>query len=177
MSQAGKPSITLTVERLREVLDYDPSTGVFIWLISPAARAPVGAVAGCPKPDGYRQIQVDGVNYRAHRLAWLWVHGVWPSGVLDHKDGYRDNNAINNLRPATLSQNGGNMRRHRDNVSGFKGACFEKRSRKWRGTIVINGKQRHLGLFATAEEAHAAYVRAAIETFGEFASDGAITAE
>lgn len=86
----------LTVERLRELLDYDPETGVFRWK-EPRRKCRVGEVAGSLRKDGYVKIQVDGRFYQAHRLAWLCVYGVWPSAI-DHIDGNRANNAIANLR-------------------------------------------------------------------------------
>src|SRR5262245_33505102 len=113
----------LTAERLREVLDYDPSTGVFK---SNGGRcgSRVGAtLVGTVRPDGYREIRIDWQRYLAHRLAWLHVHGSWPAGDIDHVNGNPSDNRIVNLRLATRTQNNANSRR-RPNTSGFKGVHF-----------------------------------------------------
>lgn len=100
----------LTAARLRELLDYDPVTGIFTWKTSFRGTA-AGSVAGCVESRGYRRIRVVGRRYRASHLAWLYVHGEWPPDQLDHKDNIRDHDWIDNLRPATNAQNGANARR------------------------------------------------------------------
>lgn len=160
--------MTLTAERLRALLDYDPATGIFIWR-EQRSRYAKGARAGTLNHDGYRRIGIDGKDYTANRLAWLHVHGEWPASAIDHKDGARDNNRIDNLRPATRSQNAANMARRRDNAAGFKGVYFHKVARRWSAMITIDGHNKYLGLFDTPEAAHAAYCAAAKRAFGEFA--------
>lgn len=163
----------LTAERLRELLSYDAQTGLFTWRVSrPGRYGRVGAVAGFFDSSGHRRICLDCETYAAHRLAWLYVHGEWPVGDIDHKDTVRSNNAIDNLRPATNAENHFNMRRHRDNASGFKGVDFHRKVGRWRAVIHVGGKQSHLGYFDTAEAAHAVYVAAATEHYGEFARAG-----
>lgn len=147
----------LTAERLRERLDYDPATGVFRWRAS-------GSLAGTPQ-RGYRIIKVDGVRVMAHRLAWLYVHGKWPPEQIDHANLERDDNRIANLRQATNQLNSANRRARKQ--SGLKGA-FRDRGR-WRSMIKVDGRIRHLGQFDSPESAHAAYLSAAQEAFGEFA--------
>lgn len=159
----GGPS----VRRLRELLDYDPATGVFTWRLY-RGRVAAGSVAGSLDRYGYRQIQIDGKLHLAHRLAWLYVYGEWPSGELDHADGSRDSNGINNLRPATRSQNNANAARRRDNKSGFKGVHFHGPRQRF----IARVQNRHLGYFDAAEEAAAAYKAEANATFGEFAKTG-----
>jgi hypothetical protein len=158
----------LNASRLREVLSYDPETGAFTWLVSTARHRRIGDVAGCVK-DGYRQIGIDGRRYRAHRLAWLWMTGEWPSAEIDHINGDPADNRIANLRPATSSQNKANARKRSRNTSGWKGVSWHARDRKWRAMIGVAGRQQHLGYFDCPAEAHAAYVRAAEHHFGEFA--------
>lgn len=158
----------LTAARVRELLDYNPETGEFRWRLSNSKRAPVGAVAGVIS-RGYRLIRIDGCLYRGHRLAWLHVHGHWPVAEIDHVNLDKADNRIANLREASRSQQLANQGRRRDNTSGFKGAFWEASRRKWQAYIQVNGRRIHLGRFATPEAAHAAYVTAAAEHFGEFA--------
>jgi hypothetical protein len=161
--------MTLTVARLREVLSYDPTTGAFMWRVQLGRRGRVGAVAGTTHSYGYRVIGIDGRYCLAHRLVWLYIYDEWPSGGLDYIDGNPANNAIVNLRPASQQQNVWSSRKRRDNKCGFKGVGWHRPSRSWRARIEANGRRIILGYFATAEEAHAAYMRAARELFGEFA--------
>jgi hypothetical protein len=163
----------ITAERLRELLEYDPLTGEFRWLIAPQGIH-VGDVAGTTKgiSGGYRIISVAGTRYRAHRLAWLYVHSRFPDQEIDHIDHNPANNALSNLREATGSQNCANARRARNNTSGFKGVTWDKQLLKWRARIIVKGRGYRLGSFESAEAAHAAYMAAAIKHSGEFACDG-----
>jgi hypothetical protein len=153
----------ITAERLRQVLDYNPEAGVFAWLLGKRA----GQVAGGLNEKGYRLIGIDGRNYRAHRLAWLYVTGSWPALDIDHKNCARDDNRFANLREATPRQNSLNARAHKDSKSGLKGVCLQ--GSRWKAHIRHAGQQRHLGYFSTAAEAHAAYCSAAVTIDPEFA--------
>lgn len=157
----------LTHQRLLDLLDYDPRTGIFTWRVARGPRK-AGAVAGAPSGDGYIQIMIDWRNYKAHRLAWFWVHGEWPPEEIDHKDGIGSDNRLNEIRPATSSQNKINRRLLPQNTSGFKGAFLDKRDGRWYSHISLNRQLVYLGRFDTAEQAHAAYVAAAREAYGEF---------
>jgi hypothetical protein len=159
----------LTQERLRELLDYDVETGEFRWKVSTTRSVKVGAIAGNLHRAGYRLIRIDRKARLAHRLAWLYVTGEWPPHEIDHIDLDKDNNRWTNLRLATRSENKANCRMPRTNTSGYKGVSWHRRSKKYVVHIGVNGKARHIGLFSTAEAAHAAYVKAAEEMFGEFA--------
>ena len=155
-----KRTIALTAERLHELLDYDPETGVFTWRVASNNYVKVGAVAGCrDQQHGYWRIRIDRRVYKRHRLAWFYVHGMWPVADLDHIDTIRDHDWIANLREATKTQNGENQTRpHANNRSGFLGV---RRARdRWRATITVNCRRIHLGVFDTPEEAYAAYVTA-----------------
>ena len=112
---------------------------------------------------GYIRLELDGVDYRAHRIIWKMVHGFEPPDALDHIDGDKLNNRIENLRGATHSQNQMNKRCHRSNKSGFKGifAHHAKSHQAWQAQIKANRKTYCLGTFRTPELAHAAYCRAA----------------
>ena len=92
---------TISAERLREVLDYNPETGEFTWKIATGRRVRVGGRAGTVSAKGYIVIKVFNINYQAHRLAWVHVYGVWPEKELDHSNRLRSDNSINNLRLST----------------------------------------------------------------------------
>jgi hypothetical protein len=158
----------LTAERLRELLHYDPSTGIFTWRVRRCGRALVGATAGSLNADGYVHIRVDGGRYKAHRLAVLYMTGEWPVRDVDHENLCRSDNRWNNLRRATRSQNCANSRRPRNNTSGFKGVSWHGAGKAWVARVMVKGESRYLGLFDTPEAAHAAYSAAAMEAHGSF---------
>lgn len=160
-----------TADRLRKVLAYDPDTGIFTRLVAFHRTRWEGKTAGGPGTRGYISIRFDGQRYKAHRLAWLYVHGEWPSGHLDHINGAPSDNRIANLRIVTDKQNTWNRKRHITNKSGFKGVSRKPRLRStpWVANIQLDGVQVYLGCFATPEEAHVAYQKAARKHFGTFA--------
>jgi hypothetical protein len=155
-------------ERLTELLNYDPETGVFVWNKN-HGHAVAGRVAGGLTENGYWRIRVDRKKYMGHRLAWFLMTHKWPTEQIDHKDTDRANNRWKNLREATQGQNAGNAKLSKANRCGFKGVSFVRHMGKWRGQIMVEGKKKYLGVFATEEGAHAAYVAAANDAFGEFA--------
>lgn len=151
----------LTHARLLAVLHYDPETGVFKWLQALSPRGLVGTQAGGVRPDGYRTITIDGKPYLAHRLAWFYVHGQWPSYLLDHRDGLRDDNRISELRDADWFVN--NQNRHvamGHSQTKLLGAFPVKGSDRFESRICLAGKSKYLGRFDTPEEAHQAYLAA-----------------
>lgn len=167
--------MSLDIASLHRQLDYDPATGIFRWkVVRRGSRNRPGGEAGTVRDPNtlnpYLVIWVDGVLYRAHRLAWFYVHGVWPTEGLDHVDGDGLNNRMANLRECNQQQNNGNHKRlcgH--NTSGLRGVTWKKDRQKWKAYIVKNGRQHHLGYFDDKEAARAAFAAAAIEHFGEFA--------
>lgn len=155
----AKPDITL--DRLKALLLYDPATGLFTWRARTSNRVKVGSTAGRDNGNGYTRISLDGRSYYAHRLAWFYVHGVFPTNVIDHKDGNGFNNAILNLREATQMENGQNMlmsRRH--GTSGYCGVSWSKQKRKWEAHITVGYKKRNLGFYSAPEDAARAYLAA-----------------
>jgi len=166
--------MSMDQKALREILAYDAGTGVFTWLAPGTNRVKVGAVAGSLMPAGYIRVSVTiggkRKRYMAHVLAWLYVHGEMPSKFLDHKDCDRSNNRIGNLREATRSQNAMNTKRA--GAIGLKGVSVDKhmkRRKRFRASIKDGDRLRTIGHFATPQEAHAAYAKAATAAFGEFA--------
>jgi hypothetical protein len=163
----------LTAEILRTLVRYVPETGEFIRIAAPTRSA--GKLLNKPakayiNDNGYALISLGRVwRFRAHQLAWLYMTGEWPSGDIDHKNDIRHDNRWENLRAATRSQNIGNARIPHDSLSGVKGATWDKNRGKWLSQIVFQGRHIYLGRFDTKEEAGAAYDRAALKYFGEFA--------
>jgi hypothetical protein len=146
-------------ERLLAVLRYDAATGLFFNLVHRSSRAPIGANAGSKGRNGYRYISIDGRSYLAHRLAWLYVNGEWPSEQVDHVNGDRGDNRIANLRLATPSENGQNRKRPlSSNRVGLLGVFVDKG--RFVARICANGRTKHLGTFDSAEAAHEAYLLA-----------------
>jgi hypothetical protein len=156
--------------KLREFLCYDPLSGQFIWLCH-RGRSKYGKAAGSIQTKNgkkYWFISIGGRAYRAHRLAWFYMTGQWPEEI-DHIDGDGLNNSWANLRTATRSQNMANARKQKNNSTGYKGVTFNRRTRKFTAKIKSGSRQKYLGEFFTAKDAHVAYCAAAKKQFGEFA--------
>ncbi len=125
-----------------------------------------------PERDAIRwTIKIDKQGIRRHAIVWAIHNGYWAKEI-DHKNRDPSDDRIENLRECTNSQNNANQRRRSDNKSGFKGAYWCNRGKRWCAMISFNGKNKYLGGFDTPEEAHLAYVKAARELFGEFACEG-----
>lgn len=145
----------VTQARLKELLNYDPGTGVFTWRVSRGPK-PADSVAGVIKGNKYIYIGVDGKTYLAHRLAWLYAHGIFPLGQVDHANRIKTDNRIENLRLATQAENMQNLSKPRNNTSGVIGVSWDKQHKKWRAQIMIHGRQIYLGLYETIDGALAA---------------------
>lgn len=159
----------MSVEVLREYLDYDSETGVLRWKKVPSNRVKLGAVAGTPRKAGYVSVSLRGNNMLAHRLIWAYVTGYWPQSRVDHRNMVRDDNRFENLRLTTNSQNMANMRKRPTNVSGYKGVCWHPKIGRYTAGIKVNMKRIYLGCFTDPAAAHEAYRKAAVKYFGEFA--------
>lgn len=157
----------MTAEELRRFLSYNPTSGEFHWLETRGGIALAGSPAGWVTQHGYRQITIKLKKYYAHRLAWLYVHGDWPSQVIDHINGDPLDNRIENLRAVDQAHNMSNISRRTNNKSGFKGVSWSKRDKTWRAYLSIKRKTVALGSFRSPEEAYEAYCVAAKEHYGE----------
>lgn len=161
------------VERMHALFELDQETGQLTWREN---TRNAGRLAGwvC-KSSGYRMVGVSvngrNRNLRAHHIVWALVHGAWPSLQIDHRNRIRDDNRPSNLREATGAQNQGNVPVKRNSATGIKGVHRRRRhlAKPFKASIRVSGRQTHLGYFATAEEAGAAYAAAAKAHFGEFA--------
>lgn len=163
----------ITADRLRELMHYDPGTGIFTRLMSTSNnKALAGDNAGALHGSGYLFIMVDRVRYAAHQLAYLYMTGKWPSRDLDHRDRDKSNNRWSNLRLATHAENGANRGLTRSNKSGLKGAWWDLKDRKWKSQIRIHGVRHYLGSFDCPAAAHLTYAVAAVRAYGEFARVG-----
>jgi len=150
---------SLNFKRLHELFDYDSTTGLFTRKISQGGQMP-GTIAGKQRIDGYIDINISPKRYLAHRLAWFYVYGEWPKQMLDHKNGIRHDNRIQNLRQVTNSENQQNKKKVRsDSKSGLPCVYFSATHKKWASYITLNGKQKHLGYFETASEASLEYMK------------------
>jgi HNH endonuclease len=149
----------LTQARLKEVLHYEPTTGVFTWLVQTSNRTRVGKPATALSDLGYIRLSIDYWRLYAHRLAWLYMTGEWPKIQIDHKNTIRTDNRWDNLREATNKFNNENRRTaHRTSKSGLLGV--RRHRDKFTARIYAEGKEKHLGMFPTPELAHAAYIEA-----------------
>lgn len=149
----------ITFERASELLRLDPETGALWWRTGTDVRA--RGEAGYINPRGYRIVMIDGKNHRAHRLVWLLLNGKLPENDIDHVNGVRSDNRPSNLREATRSQNNENQRRPRGNSrSPYLGVTWHAQSKRWAARITTCGRLKHLGLFATPEQARDAYIAA-----------------
>lgn len=157
-----------TASRVRDLLSYDESTGIFRWAVKKTGRAVGKENAGATRPDGYIVINIDGRAFRAHRLAWLYVNGHWPEQTIDHINRDKSDNRIANLRLATKAENMANT----ENRSGKKitGVRFVTHANKYMARLGVNGKTVFLGYFLKEEDAQSAYRNARKYHFGEFAA-------
>ena len=149
----------LTQARLHELLSYNPETGIFAWK-NRTGSCSAGAIAGCQDDRGYIVSSVDGKRYYAHRLAWLHFTGKFPSKSIDHINGDKSDNIIQNLRDESTQTNLQNLKKARisNKSTGILGV--RKLLGKYLAQITIDGKETHLGTFSSAEDAHAVYLDA-----------------
>lgn len=144
----------LTQSKLKNLLHYDPDTGVFTWKNPAGTKTKPGDIAGCAsKHLGYRYITVLNKRRLAHRLAWVYMTGRWPEDQIDHINGERDDNRWVNLREADQSQQCGNSALRSDNKAGARGVYWCKEKRKWAVDLQYQGRRYRLGRYTDFEEA------------------------
>lgn len=147
-------TLKLTRKRLKELVTYNKNTGLFHWIHSNGHGIVVGQEAGHKQTDGYVVIGIYGKNYKAHRLAHLYVNGVFPNGIVDHEDRVRHNNKWENIHKMIIQkQNNQNTKNSIRNTSGVKGISLDKRSGLYSAYICIDYKLKNLGLFNDFDEA------------------------
>lgn len=168
-----KEGVKISRERLMQVLDYSPDTGVFTWINGNSRNVNQGDIAGYKNSRGYIKIRVGSRLFFAHRLAWIYVYGEDIDGhEIDHINGDKSDNRICNLRISSHQQNMFNMKKKSTNKSGVKGVHFDKRCNKWRAQTSINKKRVHIGLFDTIESAEKAISEFMVVNHKEFVNLG-----
>ena len=157
--------IQLTQERLKQVLHYDPTTGVFTWTACRLSRYTGTRAGNVSNVHGYERINIDKISYRSHRLAWLYVYGEFPETGIDHINRVKTDNRIANLRVANQAENGQNMSMSILNKSGCRGVNWDKATGRWMSGIIVNGKKINIGRFLCKEDAIAARKAAEIQHY------------
>lgn len=163
----------ITPEYLRAVYEYDGAEGVLRFRHRTKGRGGVknpGDEVGWVNAGGYRRTEIDGHEFFVHTLVWAMEYGAFPPPGfdIDHIDGDRINNRLENLRLATRSQNNFNAGRRCDNKSGYRGVWYDRSRDKWDARCRINGRQIHLGRYDTPELARDAYRREIAKHHGDF---------
>ena len=145
----------LNEQRLKELLNYNPDTGIFTWKIKYCRKVTIGSIAGhkvIGRKD-YTQIRIDSVLYSAHRLAWFYIYSEWPDYEIDHVNRNKSDNRIVNLRLSCPGPQQFNTGIFSHNSSGFKGVSWHKATKTWRAYIQIKGKFIGLGYFKNIDDA------------------------
>lgn len=159
----------LTQSELKERLHYSPETGVFTWLKSKSRYlGKTGSIAGGDNGTGYIKIYVLGKQRYAHRLAYLYMTGAFPKGILDHVNEIKSDNRWVNLRDATQSQNMFNKGKQSNNTSGVKGVTWDKVTHNWKAQCRVNGVVKNLGRYESMNDAIAARQLVAKNVHGNF---------
>lgn len=154
----------VTQAELKRLLNYNIETGNFTWKSTRRGQVMVGDIAGCGDASyGYTVIKINGRLYRAHRLAWLYVHGKFPKNQIDHINHIRSDNRLSNLRHVTQVENHQNCTMDMRNTSGRTGVYWEKARNKWRARIKVGGKRLSLGSYIKHSDACEARDAADIE--------------
>lgn len=163
-----------SLNELNKVLNYDKDSGIFTWISGGRHNRLAGQIAGS-FGDEYVKITMLGIRWKAHRLAWKMCYGVDPVGEIDHINGNKHDNRIANLRDCKKSDNGKNAGLSKRNKSGFRGVTKHTGREKWIASLSINGKNKHLGVFDSPEEAGEVAELARSLYYGEFSGNERIS--
>lgn len=136
---------------IKEYLGYDKKSGFVFWKKSRGNKLKIGSVAGSLHRTGYLSLEFLGKPYMVHRVSWLLNYGCWPNGQIDHINGIRTDNRIDNLRDVSPRENSKNCKKHRNGNA--PGACFDKSQNNYISSIYVNKKQYYLGRFKKKEDA------------------------
>ena len=148
---------------IKKYLRYDAETGKIFWKLNKGSTGKAGNEAGSMDKNGYSIIEINRKRYKAHRIAWLLTYGSWPEDKIDHINGNKKDNRLENLRDVSLIENARNKKIYKNNTSGTLGVSFDKRGQNYLARIMVNGKSKHLGYFKNKEEAIAARAAANIK--------------
>lgn len=162
----------ITQQELKELLHYNPETGIFTRKTKVNRNKVIGSIAGTTDFHGYVAITIDGKKYKAHRLAWLYMYGKFPDNCIDHINNITTDNRIVNLRDATLSQNQCNKKINVNNSSGVKGVSWHKKMKKWRVRLYVNQKETNFGFFDDLELAQLVAEEARVKYHKQYANHG-----
>jgi hypothetical protein len=169
----------ITPKVLRDLLSYAPETGVLTWsarrpeVFDGGSKSPehlcaiwnakyAGTLADTQDGQGYVRLSIFEIKIRAHRAAWAIYYGDWPSNFIDHINGVRSDNRINNLRDVPRALNQRNMKLAKNNTSGTVGVTWNKALEKWEAKIQVNGKTKYFGVFSNKDDAIAARLSASV---------------
>jgi hypothetical protein len=157
----------MNIDALKSLLQYDPETGLIYWIAKGKGKIKKKA-AGTLLHSGYLGICIGPKRWQAHRIAWALHHGDWPKDQVDHINGIKTDNRACNLREATNSQNGKNLKLSKANKTGIAGVCWNEKHQSYRAYIKVEHQQKYLGTFKTIEEAAKARHDAEDQYFGEW---------
>lgn len=153
----------ITQEQLKNMFDYDDEKGILIRKRDKYGREYNQPCGNKPTQHGYGALKINGRSYRVHRLIWLFHYGEFPSEFIDHIDGNKMNNRIDNLRTVSNQINNHNNKIRTDNTSGYPNVYWHKGTRKYQVRITVDGKENFIGLYATFSDAILAAMLAKIE--------------
>jgi hypothetical protein len=151
----------ITQELVKSLFDYDSNTGVFKRKVTVSNNAKAGQIINKTDFEGYLKVAINKKSFKVHRLIWIYLYGEFPKDTIDHINGIRHDNRIENLRECTAAENLQNKKFFKNNTTGYKGVV--KKGNKFVAQIGFNGKCKHLGYFFKAEDAHKAYCEAGIK--------------
>lgn len=157
----------ITQAELHQLVSYDPDSGEMFWK-SPMGKVKAGKKISCKDSRGYVVVRLNGTLYRVHRLAWVYINGDHDFQLIDHINGIKSDNRIENLRACSYLENARNLAKRKSNKTGFKGVSWNAEKAKFKAVTSINGKQKFLGYFDDAIEASNAYINFTKNNFGEF---------